>query len=382
MKIMLATKFAYREVLLAFVLLALVSTSLHANMRKNFKALETSYERGRINEIASQISTLKPSSNEEKAFVLFLRAMVENKSSQVSSNYLQQAISSYPNTKYGQLCMLQQAKLFVLERRAEEAKTMLDKINSSQIPERYYWLAVCEEMADRPSSVISNAENYQRLQSRGEYLEESYYLIVNAYMGQGKFQSAISTLSKLAAIKGYPTDAQYFHYLLGLAYQRAGNWQEALSNYQQGMEITRYSQVAYMIEDQIFELKAKHGSKVDLSFLYPYQKLEILEAETSEETEQQVVEIETPPADTPLKLTGKPGRGLYLQTGRFGVEANARSIAHRIRGLKLPSGYYEDRSRKDVPWVTFSGPFKTAAEQDQALNILKENQIDCFKIRH
>lgn len=70
---MLATKFAYREVLLAFVLLALVSTSLHANMRKNFKALETSYERGRINEIASQISTLKPSSNEEKAFVLFLR---------------------------------------------------------------------------------------------------------------------------------------------------------------------------------------------------------------------------------------------------------------------------------------------------------------------
>lgn len=382
MRIMPSTKFAYREVLLAFVLLALLCTSLQANLRKNFKALETSYEQGKINEVASQISTLKPSSNEEKAFVLFLRAMVENKSSQVASNYLQQAISNYPNTKYGQLSMLHQAKLFVLERRTGEAKTLLEKITSSQLPERYYWLAVCEEMADRPANVISNAENYQRLQPQGEYLEESYYLIANAYMGQGKYQSSVSTLNKLAAIRGYPTDTQYYHYLLGLSYHRAGNWQDALSNYQAGMQITRYSQVAHLIEDQIFELKAKYGSKVDLSFLYPYQKLEIVEQLESEETEQKVVEIETPPADTPLKLTGKPASGLYLQTGRFGVEANARSIAHRIRSLKLPSGYYEDRGRKDVPWVTFSGPFKTAAEQDQALKILKDNQIDCFKTRH
>ena len=377
-----STKFAYREVLLAFVLLALLCTSLDANLRKNFQALETSYEQGKINEIASQISTLKPSSNEEKAFVLFLRAMVENKSSQVSSSYLQQVISNYPNTKYGQLSMLQQAKLFVLERRTGEAKTLLEKITSSQIPERYYWLAVCEDMVDRLASVISNAENYQRLQPKGEYLEESYYLIANAYLGQGKHESAVSTLNKLAAIRGYPTDAQYFHYLLGLSYHGAGNWQEALSNYQKGMQITRYSQIAYLIEDQLFELKSKYGARVDLGFLYPYQRLKILESVPAEEAEQQVVEIETPTVDAPLKLTGKPVSGLYLQTGRFGVEANARSIAHRIRSLKLPSGYYEDRGRKDVPWVTFSGPFKTVAEQDQALKILKDNQIDCFKTRH
>lgn len=376
------TKFAHREVLLAFVLLALFGTSLHANLRKNFQALESSYEQGKINEIASQISTLKPSSNEEKAFVLFLRAMVENKSSQVSSGYLQQAISNYPNTKYGQLCMLQQAKLHVLQRQTGQAKTLLNKITSSQLSERYYWLAVCEDMADRPSAVISHAENYQRLQPRGEYLEESYYLIANAYIGQNKYQSAASTLTKLGAIKGYPTDAQYFHYLLGYSYHMAGNWQDALSNYQKGIQITRYSQVAHLIEDQIFELKAKYGSKVDLSFLYPFKKLDILEQVDSETPKQEVVEIETPPADAPLKITGKPGSGLYLQTGRFGVEANARSIAHRIRSLKLPSGYYEDRSRKDVPWVTFSGPFKNADEQEQALKLLKDNQIDCFKTRH
>ncbi len=382
MRVMPSTKFAYREVLLAFVLLALLCTSLHANMRKNFNALESSYEQGKINEIASQISTLKPSSNEEKAFVLFLRAMVENKSSHVSSGYLQQAITNYPNTKYGQLSMLQQAKLHVLQRQTGQAKTLLERITSSQILERFYWLAVCEEIADRPSSVISHAENYQRLEPRGEFLEESYYLIANAYIGQGKHQSSVSTLNKLGAIRGYPTDTQYFHYLLGYSYHMAGNWQEALSNYKKGMQITRYSQVAYMIEDQIFELKAKYGDRVDLSFLYPYQKLDILEQVSPATPKQEVVEIETPPADAPLKLTGKPVSGLYLQTGRFGVEANARSIAHRIRGLKLPSGYYEDRSRKDVPWVTFSGPFNTADEQEQALKLLKDNQIDCFKTRH
>lgn len=378
---MLGTKFAYSEVLL-FVLLALVSTSLHANLRKDYQALETSYKQGKINEIASLLPSLKPASNEEKAFVLFLRAMVESKSSHISGGYLQQAISNYPKTLYGQLSMLQQAKLYILERKTGQAKTLLEKITLSQISERYYWLAVCEEMADKPASIISNAENYQRLEPQGEYLEESYYLIANAYLDQNKYQSSISTLNKLATIQGFPSDAQYFHYLLASSHHKAGNWQEALSNYQKGMQLTRYSQIAYQIEDQLFELKQQYGSRVDLSFLYPYQSLDIQEPIVPDTPKQEIKEIDTPPTDAPLKLGSRPISGLYLQTGRFGVEANARSIAHRIRSLNLPSGYFEDKSKKDVPWVTFSGPFKTADEQEQALKTLKENQIDCFKTRY
>lgn len=375
-------KFAFNKALSLILNMLILAASLGANLRKEYQALESSYQQGKINEIAASLPNLQPKSNEEKALLLFLRAMVESKKSEVSYGYLQQAVSSYPNTYYGQLSMLQQAKLLILERKAGQAKTTLEKINSTQIAERYYWLAVCAEMMDAPNLIISNAENYQRLEPKGEYLEESYYLIANAYLEQAKYQSAISTLNKLAAIGGYPTDAQYFHYLLGFAYHRAGNWQEALSSYKKGIKVSSYSQLAYLIEDQLFDLKQKYGSKVDLSFLYPYQSLEITEVTPIETPNSEIKEVQTATADLPYKVSSKLEAGLYLQTGRFGVEANARSIAFRIRELKLPSGYFEDKSKKDIPWVTFCGPFKTAAEQENAMKLLKENKIDSFKVRY
>jgi tetratricopeptide (TPR) repeat protein len=48
--------------------------------------------------------------------------------------------------------------------------------------------------------------------SDNKYLENTYYIIANAYRKQGKYQSAITTLEKLKKIEGYPKNEQYFYY--------------------------------------------------------------------------------------------------------------------------------------------------------------------------
>lgn len=360
-----------------------MSGGLFANLRKEFQALEKGYEQGRLNEVAAQMLNLRASSDEEKALMLYLSAMLKPKRAD-SLMQLQQAIEKYPATHYGQLSMLYKAKIHILEREPAQAKTLLNRINSTRISERFYWLAVCAEMSDDPAGMISNSEAYLRLEPNGEYVEDCHFLIADAYMEQKKFQSAISTLGKLGALPGYPTDAQYFHYLTGYAQQQAGNWQEALSSYRKSIEVSRYSQIAYQTEDRLFELKQTHGSKIDLSFLYPYTELDIPIAieKPADQPQPPLKEVENPPADLPLRVNGKPSGGLYVQTGRFGQEANARSVAYRVRQLSLPSGYFEDRGNKSVPWVTFSGPFKSKDEQSKALDLLKSSKIDCFAVSY
>ncbi|MCB5229534.1 MAG: hypothetical protein GX122_08190 [Candidatus Cloacimonetes bacterium] len=362
--------------------LILISVALCGTLRKEFQALERAWEQGRINEAASQIASLKPKSDNEKALLQFITACLNPDRESCLFGY-QSAIDQYPNTHYGQMSMLYRAKIHILEREHAQAKQLLNRINSAKIPQRFYWLAVCAEQIDDYAATITNAESYLRLEPRGQYSEECQYLITHAYLGQNKTQSAISTLNKLNAQSGYPTDRQYFHYLLGTAYQKAGNWQEALSQFKTGIEISRYSQLAYQMEDRLFELKQSHGSKVNLSFLFPYTDLHIAVEDTQvNQPLPPPVLQNTQPADTPLRSSTKPSSGLYVQTGRFGVEANARSIAYRIRQLKLPAGYYEDKSNKSVPWVSFCGPFANTEEQKSAMAYLKENNIDCFATRY
>lgn len=367
-----------KKAILVTALLLLISL-LTANLRKEFVALEKAYQEGKMNDLAAQMLNLKAKSDEEKSLLLFMSGVLKSKHSDCIAQ-LQLAIERHPNTFYGQLSMLHRAKLHVLNRETAEARVLLNRINSAQISERLYWLAVCAEMNDEHASVVSNAEAYLRLEPNGSFAEESYYQIANAYIQQKKYQSAQSTLNQLKN----PKDSQYYHYLKGQAYHLSGNWQEALLNYKSAIDVSRYTQLAYQIEDRLFELKETYRSKVDLGFLFPYADLQILIEEDTPETTSPTpaVGLPAPATDAPLRLSAKPSKGLYLQAGRFGIEANARSVAYRIRQLNLPSGYYEDKGNKSVPWVAISGPFENTQQQQSAMQLLKSSQIDCFTIKY
>jgi tetratricopeptide (TPR) repeat protein len=346
-------------------------TASAASLRKEFTTLEEQYRKGELDDLAEGLLGAKPNNDDERALVLYLNAMLKVKESDALA-LLQQAGTKYPATLYGQTSILEQAKILILIRQAAGAKILLAGINSASLLERYYWLGVCAEMLDDTAGVINHAENYLRLDPRGEYSEQAHFLLAEAYLAQGKHQSAVSTLNRVPE----PKHRQYYLYLLGLAYQKAGNYNEALSNYKRGIELDKYSQIAFQIEDQLFELQKTHGSRVDLSFLYPYEELDLPIA--TGDSVSTTPATPPPSLGLPLKLGAKPSQGIYVQAGRFSVEANASSLSDTIRRLNLSSNYFEDKGNKSMPWVVVSGPYPTKGEADSARSLLLGNDIDCF----
>ncbi len=363
---------------LALLLALLPLTAAGVEFRKEFQALETLYQQGELGELSSQLYKTAAKNDEERALQTYLSAMLKQGRDEILI-LLQQAIDRYPSTHYGQLGMLELAKLHILERQIPPAETLLQKIRSADLPQRHYWLAQCAQYKDDHSATIAHGENYLKADPAGKLAEDTHYLIASAYRSQNKFYSGIATLEKLRALPGQPKNKQYFHYLLGRLHQLNGNAAEALLNFKSGFEQNRKSQLAFEIEDRLFELKRQYGPAIDLSFLYPYTALDL------PELVQMPDPSELPPLaeadqNAPARLDNKPS-GLFVQAGRFGSEANAGKLTSRIRGLNLKASYFEDRANKTVPWVVVSGPYSSQSEADSARRILQSNSIDCFTNR-
>ncbi len=363
---------------MAVIMLSLPALSNAVPLGSEFQNMETLFKKGNLDELASQVYSAKPQTDEERSLQTYLSAMLKTKRAD-STTLLQQAIDRFPNTHYGQLSALERAKIHLLEREVTPAKALLMKINAPNILERYYWLAVCADIQDDSPTTISNIDTYLRLEPMGEYLEEAYFLLASAYEKQNKLQSAISTLNKLGSLTSHPRNAQYFHYQLGRLYFKAENPSESLQQFKTGFEINKNSQIAFQIEDEFFALKSKYGSKIDLSFLYPYPELDLPQITG----ECPVIEPPKPQIDAtaPMRLAAKPSGGYFVQAGRFGVEANANKLSYEIRQKNVLASYFEDKSNKSTPWVVISGPYPSKSEAETARQTLINNSIDCFITR-
>ena len=363
---------------LALLLALLPLTAAGVEFRKEFQALETLYQQGELGELSSQLYKTAAKNDEERALQTYLSAMLKQGRDEILI-LLQQAIDRYPSTHYGQLGMLELAKLHILERQIPPAETLLQKIRSADLPQRHYWLAQCAQYKDDHSATIAHGENYLKADPAGKLAEDTHYLIASAYRSQNKFYSGIATLEKLRALPGQPKNKQNFQYLMGRLHQLNGNAAEALLNFKSGFEQNRKSQLAFEIEDRLFELKRQYGPAIDLSFLYPYTELELPELVPEPVLEPLPAQAEVDP-NAPARLEAKPS-GIHVQAGRFGKEENAGSRTAELRALKVKANYFEDKGNKTVPWVVVSGPYPSQSEADCVARLLRANSIDCFITR-
>ncbi|MCB5247652.1 MAG: SPOR domain-containing protein [Candidatus Cloacimonetes bacterium] len=361
------------------LLILLPVAAFAAELRKEFQALEQLYQQGKLSELSTRLTGSTAKNDEERALQTYLSAMLK-KSQEDTLILLQQAIDRYPSTHYGQLSRLEKAKLHILERQIPEAEALLKKISSPDIPERFYWLAYCAQNRDDPAATIAQGENYLRADPRGKFVEDTHYQIAGAYQSQKKYFSAISTLEKLRASPGLPKNLQYFHYLLGLMHHLNSNCAEAFQNYKAGFELNRKSQLAFEIEDRLFELKGRYPSLVDLAFLYPYTALDLPEIIVETLPEEIPPQAALDP-DSPARLAAKPSGGYFVQAGRFGSENNACTRTQEVRSLKVKANYFEDKGNRSVPWVVISGPYSSQSEAYTVRQILRGNSIDCFITR-
>ncbi len=348
----------------------LLPLGLDAKLGKAFTALEDTYRKGNIYELESHMIGVKPTNDDERAMVDYFTAMLKTKISE-QTLLLDQIIAKYPKTLYGNISRLERAKMYILEREYAKAREHLQKITSTDIMERYYWLAVCADAMDDHDITISNAETYLRMDPKGDYHEECHFLIADSYISRSQYQSALNTLSKLKN----PQDSQYHAYMVGYCHHMLKNPTDAVKHYKAAIEINRNGQFAYSAEDRLFELKQAYGSKVDLSFLFPYPDLDIPDVPVAEEPVVVTPVVRDPIPDTPLKLTARPTQGKFIQAGCFSVEANASQLTYSIRKLRLPANYYHDKKKG---WVVISGPFSNDKDAEQALSEMKATKIDGF----
>jgi len=319
----------------------------------------------------------------------FYVALLKVKTEEAISAH-QWLIEKFPKSPYAQKSLFELGKIFILDRKIEEATLYLRRITSPEIIERFYWLGLCACWKDDYATAISNCENYLRLEPRGEFAEKSYYLIADCYLAQKKAYSAVTTLLKLQNAKLREIDEQYFYYRLGYAYELSDAPIDAINAYRKGYELDRYSQVAYEIEDRILEIK-RSKPNIDISFLYPYSPLQVtIVQEEQPDTLKLGVPAETKPStstvspklevrqDAPVKLKEKPKEGYWLQAGRFSVESNANRLVINIRLLNIPAAYYEDISGGKKSWVVVCGSFPDRTQAEEAKELLATNDINSF----
>lgn len=371
--------------ILIVVAILLLAVGAHAGVRKEFSDAIQLYEKGRLDEFQDALLSLKPSNDDERACVGYYNAMLKLQSADALAGH-DLVISKYPTSEYAQHSLLETAKLHILERNIEAAKTSLRKINTTKLMERFYWLALCAWWQDDYDGAINNAENYQRQDPKGEFIEASTYIIAECYLVQKKSYSAITVLNKLLNMKLADVDEQYLLYRLGYAHQMSDKFIDALGFYQRGYEMNKFSQVAYLIEDKLFELRSKNKN-IDISFLYPYPLLEIATETEAQPAPSPAIPPQqvspntpTPPANQidSVKLKAKPSTGYWIQAGRFSQEANANKLVVNIRLLNLPAAYYEEVSNGKKSWVVVSGVYEEKAKADAAKTLLVSKEINCF----
>ncbi|HOS07504.1 MAG TPA: SPOR domain-containing protein [Candidatus Cloacimonas acidaminovorans] len=386
---MLKSPFPAVKQVFLFILLTGLCCFAFAAVRKEFQDLDKLYNSGKLDELSANISTLKPVNDEERACLGFYNALLKVKIEDAISAH-QWLIEKFPKSPYAQKSLLELGKIFILDRKIEEATLYLRRITSPEIIERFYWLGLCAWWNDDYANAISNCENYLRLAPRGEFAEKSYYLIAECYLEQKKAYSAVATLLKLQNAKLPEMDEQYFYYRLGYAYELSDKPIDAITAYRKGYEQDPYSQVAYQIEDRILELKSSKPN-IDISFLYPYSPLQVTivqeeqpdtlktsvttDSKSSSSSTAKQIEVKQ---DTPVKLKEKPKEGYWLQAGRFSVESNANRLVINIRLLNIPAAYYEDVSGGKKSWVVVCGSFPDRAKAEEAKELLATKNINSF----
>ena len=369
----------YRSLfLLILISVIALSPALAIILRGDFQTVETQYQNGNLDTVTDLLPKLKPSSEEERAFLMYYSAITKSSAAECLNLHDSNA-GKYPATLYGQKSRLELAKNAILDHDFKTADKHLKAINSPELSERFYWLSVAAFDQESWQEAINQAENYIRLNPDKAMTEAAHYMIANSYIKQKKSTSAISTLTKLSGISGYPTDVQLYNFTLGTAYDKAGNLSDAISKYRTAYELNKFTQLAYQIEDRLFELRSKNSS-LDISFLYPYSELVIQLPQDSSPTESKPAPVVDP--SLPMKTSGRPTGGYYLQAGRFSVENNAISRTKDILTFNHPAVYFEEKQNNKLTWVVMSGPYTNQSDADQVRIQLISSNIDCFTVKY
>ncbi len=262
----------------------------------------------------------------------------------------------YPDHFYGQLSFLELAKVKLLERKYEDALMHLKKIRHSEIEDKEFWMAKAYLKNNENDNAIVAAQNFIFTARDNQKIEESYFIIAEAYLNDKIYQRALNTLESLRTSKYIANHIPLLHYKIGFCNEQMGKHENALRSYQKLKMDFPYDQYSYLAEDRINNLIRGNQFEIDLN------GFEIVQ--TKKETNN---------------IIGKTNS--YLQAGAFGSEKNAENFRATIESLGFGSIIFTKNKNGKILFVVAAGPFENNDKLQKAKKTLETNNIDSFVIK-
>ena len=264
------------------------------------------------------------------------------------------------DSSFGQLSLLELAKLNFFKRDYENAVSLLKKIHHQKISDKQYWLAKSYLKLEKYQLSIISSQIFIAESEDDVIIENAYFLIAEAYLQQKMYKRAFNTLESLRTSKYISNNIPLLHYKMGICKEQQGKFEQALMFYKKLKQDFPYHQYCYLAEDRIYNLKKDEKLEIDLSEINTFRK-------------------EKPKVESKA-ATGKDLK-IYLQVGAFGSEDRARKLGKKVKVIGYKYIVFSKIKNNSKLYIVAAGPFDENDNLKKAIQKLKKNDIDSYVIK-
>ncbi len=261
---------------------------------------------------------------------------------------------------FGQLSLLELAKINFFKREYKKAVLLLKKIYHQEISDKQYWLAKSYLKMEKFQLSIVSSQIFIAESNENSKIENAYFLIAEAYLQQRMYKRAFNTLESLRISKYINNNIPLLHYKMGICKEEQGKFEQALMFYKKLKQDFPYHQYCYLAEDRIYNLKKDNKLDIDLSEINSFRKEEPLEESKA--------------------ATGKDLK-IYLQVGAFGSEDNAEKFGKKVKVIGFKYIVFSKIKNNSKLYVVAAGPFDENDDLKKAMQKLKKNDINSYVIK-
>jgi predicted negative regulator of RcsB-dependent stress response len=161
---------------------------------------------------------------------LFEKAKASNKQSDFMPIY-EDLSENYPETYYGQLSLMELAKIYVLERKYSKAIKSLKMIPNQDIADKQYWLAKAYLKENKLQLAVISAQIFISESNDNDKIENAYFIIAEAYIQQNMYKRAFNTLETLRTSQYIKNNIPLLHFKMGNCKEFMGKYDDALMFY-------------------------------------------------------------------------------------------------------------------------------------------------------
>lgn len=274
---------------------------------------------------------------------------------------LEELATTYVDSMYGQLALLELAKLNLLDRNYESAISFLKKIHLPQISEKQFWLAKAYLKNEQFQLAIISAQIYIADGANSGNIEEAYFIMAEAFQKQQNYRQALKTLEELKNSQHINNNIPLLHYKMGICCELLADYNSALIYYKKLKQEFPYHQYSYLAEEQVYKLKSDKKINVDLTNFSSYRLVD--------------------PNHKPVQNT-QIESNLYLQAGAFKSKTNAKKIGNKIKSIGYDFSIFTKIKNKNKLYVVVVGPFMNENKMSTARQKLEKNGVNSFVVKN